>query len=297
MIASNPLFEVAEIVEVLSSPSGAQVRILDGPEDRFRDLFDWDELIGILDRHGMDLANRIRIVKSGSTLPQDEFVPRSRPGAAWGSRVSAEKINQLCAGGASLVLSGVRDYSPRLDAFVRELETQLGAPASANAYYTPPGNRAFGVHYDPYDVVVLQILGKKRWQTFGRRTPVPLLDDKPDFKNPPEQPELEHTLREGEALYVPRGWWHVASTSETSGSLHLTLGFRQRTYADLLDQLVSRLKATDPARATLPRSESEVQASLGELFRQAMLLAPEVLRELEDAVAPPADGFALQRPG
>lgn len=294
MNATNSSFGLAEL---LSQASGSQVRIVAGPTDRFRDLFDWEELIAILDRHGADLAHRVRIVKDGSTLPQDELVPAFRPGAAWGSRLSPEKVNRLCAGGASLVLNGIRDYSPRLDGFVRQLEARLRAPVSANVYYTPAGNRAFGVHYDPYDVIVLQILGEKRWQTFGQRTPAPLLDDKPDFKNPPERPELEHTLRAGEALYVPRGCWHVAGTSEAGGSLHVTLGLRHRTYTDLLEQLMARLKATEAARAQLPLSACEVQAPLGELFRQAILLLPEVLQELGDAVAPPADGFVMPRPG
>lgn len=297
MNALTSLFGVADIIELLEQPPGSPACILAGPADRFKELFDWEELIGILDRHCADLAQRLRVVKDGTTLAQDELALQAGPGVAWTSkRVSPGKINRLCAGGASLVLSGVRDYCRRLDELVRQLETELGAPVSTNAYYTPPGNRAFGVHYDPYDVIILQILGEKRWQTFGQRTPTPLLDDKPDFRNPPERPEMEHTLREGEILYVPRGCWHVASTSETSGSLHLTLGLRHPTYADLLEQLVTRLRATEPARARLPRSESEVQASLEELLRQAMLQVPEVLRELGDAT-PRADGFAMQRPG
>jgi hypothetical protein len=297
MIATKASFGVADLADLLSQSPVPRARVLAGPADRFRDLFGWEELLAILDRHGMDVVQRLRIVKNGTVLPQDDFAAPPKPGAAWGPRVSPERVNRLCAEGASLVLNGVRDYSPRLDALARQLEAHRQAPVSANAYFTPPGNRAFGVHYDPYDVIVLQILGAKRWQTFGPRTPAPLLDDRVDFKNPPERPDLEHTLCAGEILYVPRGVWHVASTAETGGSLHLTLGVRHRTYADVLEQLVVRLKAAEGARVVLPRSESEVHAAVEELFRQAMLHLPDVLRELGDAVAPPADGFTLPRPG
>lgn len=287
---------------------GARPRVLPGPDGRFADLFDWQEFVGILEARQVDLAYpRIRFVREGEVLGESEStvaVPHSLSGSP--ARLSAAKVNGLCANGTSIVLSGIRDYSPRLRAFAVQIEERLRCPVSVNAYYTPAGGRAFRVHYDPYDVFILQVLGEKRWRLYGLRTPSPLLDDRASFRNAPEQPEEELTLREGEALYIPRGWWHAASTSAEAGSLHLTVGVRSHTYVDLLRRLLETLKDSDEARERLPLAVGEhgpvaldhggILAALDELLRQARAAAPGALEELEGAVEPAECGFAIPRP-
>lgn len=286
---------------------GKAPALFPGPPERFDGLFGWDDFLALLDRHGPDLHHRLRVVQNGSTLGQHSYTLNDRTTLAGRSaRVLPERINALCAGGASLVLSGVRDYGGRLGEFARQLERQLRAPVSVNAYYTPAGNRAFGVHYDPYDVFVLQLLGRKHWKLFGLRTPAPLLDDPADFSNAPETPEQEHVLEAGQALYVPRGVWHVAGTSDASGSLHLTFGVRSHTYADLLERLLNKLKDAEPARARLAVSpndlghlafdEKEILASLETLLRDARGLAPAALGELDSPLGQADSGFSIPRP-
>ena len=271
---------------------------------RFAELLEWEELVSMLDGHRADLAGRLRLVQNGRTLSQEQIaLPAGRSLVGGLTRLSTARINELCAGGASLVLSGVRDYSRRIDDFAAQLEVQLRAPVGVNAYLTPAGNRAFGVHDDPYDIFILQILGQKDWRLYGRRAPTPLRDERADFSNAPEHPEEELTLRAGDALYVPRGFWHAASTSPENGSLHLTLGVRCPTYADVLDWITGKLRSTEPARAKLPLpfgpagGATAAQSAIEELLRQAAALVPQALQELESHLGAADPGFALYAHG
>lgn len=261
----------------------------------------------MLEKRWVDLtSSRLRIVKEGKALDQESFATDANL-ARSGTRsfVSPAKINELCRGGASIVLSGIRDYSPRLWELALDLERRFRCPVSVNAYYTPPGNQAFRIHYDPYDVFILQIGGKKLWRLFGLRKPSPLLEEKGDFDAAPEVPEEEILLEEDQVLYVPRGHWHAASTSPESGSFHLTVGVRSFTYHDLVRSLVQKLKATDLAREALPvcRSESghasfdesRIRASLEELWRNAGTLAPESLEALMNELGRVEGGFAIEK--
>jgi hypothetical protein len=267
----------ASVDEFFSIHWDLRPKVFPGCAGRFMELLSWEEFVGILDRHHVDFAARLRLVQDGRTLSPESFeLPAQFSLPAGAARVSPARINELCAGGASIVLSGIRDYSCRLRGFAQQLELQLRAPVSVNAYYTPPGSRAFGVHYDPYDVFILQALGQKDWKLYGRTIPNPLVHEKGDFSKAPEHPEEERTLREGEALYVPRGYWHAASTSDVCGSLHLTVGVRSYTYLDLLYSLAEKLRDTDLARAKLRMSvdesgriapeESKIHSDLEELM-------------------------------
>lgn len=57
-------------------------------------------------------------------------------------------------------------------------------------------------------------------------------------------------------LYVPRGWWHVA-TPLAEASLHLTFGINNRTGLDFLNWLGERLHSATVYRAYVPKSSRE----------------------------------------
>jgi lysine-specific demethylase/histidyl-hydroxylase NO66 len=130
------------------------------------------------------------------------------------------------------VLQALHHTQPRVAALCRELESILGHPVQANAYFTPRRSQGLPIHHDTHDVFCLQVAGEKRWLVYEPVLEMPLRDQRyrPESGGPGE-PVLDLMLRPGDTLYLPRGWLHQALTSETD-SLHLTVGVNQHTWLD-----------------------------------------------------------------
>jgi lysine-specific demethylase/histidyl-hydroxylase NO66 len=134
--------------------------------------------------------------------------------------------------GATIVLQALHLNWPPVAAFCRHLETALGQPVQANAYYTPRGSQGFAVHHDTHDVFVLQVAGQKRWRVYEPLLELPLKDQRwSRALGEPGGPARELTLAAGDTLYLPRGWLHEAETSDTD-SLHITVGVNAYTWMD-----------------------------------------------------------------
>jgi hypothetical protein len=59
-------------------------------------------------------------------------------------------------------------------------------------------------------------------------------------------------LQDGDLLYIPRGWWHVAVPVDEP-TLHLTVGLHHATGLDFAYWYVDRLRASAAVRQDLPR--------------------------------------------
>ena len=107
--------------------------------------------------------------------------------------------------------------------------------------------------------------------------PHPLVADVERAEKPAGEPLWEATLEDGDLLYIPRGWWHVARPL-AEPTLHLTVGVHNRTGLDLLGWLAERLRASETFRRDLPRA-----ASTAERAARAERLREELLAEFDDA--------------
>ncbi len=144
-----------------------------------------------------------------------------------------ERVLSEFEDGATIVLQGLHLNWQPLAEFCRSLESELGHPAQANAYFTPRSAQGLPVHHDTHDVFSLQVAGAKRWLVYEPAWELPLKNQryKAETMGEPGDPVLDITLRAGDTLYLPRGWLHEAKTSETD-SLHLTVGVNVYTWMD-----------------------------------------------------------------
>ncbi|MBM7085077.1 cupin domain-containing protein [Micromonospora humidisoli] len=224
--------------------------------DGFTDLLSPADADELLSRRGLRTPF-LRVARDGQLVPAARFTGGGGAGAEIGDQVLDERVLELYAGGATLVLQGLHRLWPALIDFARDLGTALTQPLQVNAYLTPPGNQGFATHYDTHDVFVLQVDGRKHWRIHppvlidplekqpwgGRADEVSATADGPAA--------LDVVLEPGDALYLPRGWLHSAQAQETS-SLHLTVGIRALTRYALVEELLA-LAAEDPRlRAGLP---------------------------------------------
>eukprot|EP00658_Telonema_sp_P-2_P003356 TRINITY_DN11234_c0_g1_i1.p1 TRINITY_DN11234_c0_g1~~TRINITY_DN11234_c0_g1_i1.p1 ORF type:complete len:335 (+),score=41.34 TRINITY_DN11234_c0_g1_i1:121-1125(+) len=105
-----------------------------------------------------------------------------------------------------------------------DFQAGFGLPASANMYATLPGfQTAAARHTDRMDAFIVQTSGKKHWKVWIPKVSFPVwgVHENGQWGKGFDRVEsnqtgplvLEHTLRPGELLYVPRGFLHETSTS------------------------------------------------------------------------------------
>ena len=154
--------------------------------------------------------------------------------------------------GYTVVLNGIHGRSPAVGALCRELESDFQHPVGANLYLTPRNAQGFRAHVDSHDVVVAQIHGVKEWRvgaTASQASPTAASPGTPITSVPDAR---GYHLTPGDALYIPRGYAHEAVT-QSSSSLHLTIGIQVLTWADLFAEALRLATQDNPElRQALP---------------------------------------------
>ncbi|KAJ4830785.1 hypothetical protein Tsubulata_031165 [Turnera subulata] len=146
------------------------------------------------------------------------------------------KCEEAYTEGYTIALRGVEFRFANIAAIADCLAILFGQPSvGVNMYLTPPKSQGLARHYDDHCVFVCQLFGTKKWKVFSQ----------PDFQLPRLYDPLDSQhdfeaeislagcrnilLKEGDILYIPRGFAHEACTDggsdDFSGfSLHVTFG-------------------------------------------------------------------------
>ncbi|OBK27068.1 cupin domain-containing protein [Mycobacterium asiaticum] len=199
----------------------------------------------------------IRMAKRGDLLARDCYLGPGGFGAEMPDQVDSAKVLNQFAAGATIVLQGLHRLWPPVIDFVRGMVDDLGHPAQANAYITPPNSRGFDPHYDVHDVFVLQIAGEKRWVVHEPVHPDPLpsqpwTDHRAAIaERAAGEPVIDTVLAAGDALYLPRGWVHSAHSTDST-TIHLTVGVAPVTRLDVMQAVVDALATSSEFRRSLP---------------------------------------------
>ncbi|HEX8719015.1 MAG TPA: cupin domain-containing protein [Pyrinomonadaceae bacterium] len=238
--------------EFLDSSWGVNFLHVRGRAGRFAHMMPWGRLSEILGRHRFDFP-RLRLVRDGKPLPVADYLrhtagPRQRSIA----RLKGAELARQLREGATLVLDAVDELSAPVEGLAEGLELFFRERVQVNLYAGWQTSRGFDLHWDDHDVFILQVAGRKRWSVYGQTRPYPLVNDIEKAEKPDHAPLWEGTLEDGDLLYIPRGWWHVA-VPLAEPTLHLTVGVHNRTGLDLLRWLSERVRASEAFRRDLPR--------------------------------------------
>ncbi|CDP03013.1 unnamed protein product [Coffea canephora] len=138
--------------------------------------------------------------------------------------------------GYTIALRGMEFRFESIAAIADGLAALFGQPsAGVNMYLTPPHSQGLSCHSDDHCVFVCQLGGVKEWNIFPRSSlQLPRLYQSngnwpdSDPENQAVNGKLQFLLKEGDVLYIPRGFPHEArATIDEDGSarfsLHLTL--------------------------------------------------------------------------
>ncbi|ORB81019.1 cupin domain-containing protein [Mycobacterium timonense] len=178
------------------------------------------------------------------------------------------------ADGYTLVLNGLERYLRTVASLSHAIEVELNFPTRVNAYVTPPHSTGFVPHYDPHDVLVLQIEGCKTWRVSdGPPVPPQQIQSRKGVGADGPASWTDVCLRPGDVLYLPRGQVHSART-HSEPSVHLTVGLHAPTVLTLVTSALHALSLRDPrVHDRLPPrhlDDAHVRAGLGEAVRDAV---------------------------
>ena len=263
------------------------------PRD-FGDLLSTTSVDELIAERGVR-APFIRLAKEGDVLPKDCYLGPAGFGAEMPDQVDSAKVLGQFTAGATIVLQGLHRLWPPLIDFVRQAVDELGHPVQANAYITPPANRGFDPHYDVHDVFVLQASGCKRWIVHEPVHHHPLPSQpwtqrrEAIAERVTDKPVIDTVLREGDALYLPRGWIHAAQAMETT-SVHLTIGVSPLTGIDIARTVIDELATVDALRRSLPMGADP--ADRDEIIASVTKVMAEVVDALRDEASMLSDGAA-----
>ncbi|HYR27839.1 MAG TPA: cupin domain-containing protein, partial [Thermoanaerobaculia bacterium] len=198
---------------------------------------------------------RFRPNRRGSAIP--EIVP--------------EQFTKLLREGYTLILDAIEEMAPAIRELAVSLESLFHEVVQVNLYTAWRDLQGFDVHWDDHDVLILQVYGRKQWRVYRGGRENPLNRDVEPNTEPPEELAWEGELRDGDVLYLPRGWWHEAAGCGEP-TLHLTFGIPKRTGINLVQWLADELRAVTEFRADLPRfADAEARTQHMQKLRDALL--------------------------
>lgn len=132
------------------------------------------------------------------------------------------EVHALFRAGWSIVLRRCERHDALLAQMGRAFGEELEGEVSIQLYITPAGFHSFGWHYDCEDVFIAQTAGVKEYYLRANTVnPRPRLSAMPANMHYEREtsPPVAATLVAGDALYIPRGWWHAARATEDAMSI------------------------------------------------------------------------------
>ncbi len=236
-------------------------------EHGYGDLLTFDDVDRMLSTMSLRTPT-FRMVKAGEQIPESAYTRSGRTGSKPVTGMAdAARMFEMFRRGATIVLQGLHRYWEPVAVFVRELELELGHPCQVNAYVTPPGAQGLSLHADPHDVFVLQAFGGKHWEVHAapreeRREPI------------------EAVVASGDAIYMPTGTPHAASTQETLSG-HLTVGVHVTSWRDVLAEAWAEASADPALDAPVPAGWHRDPSSLAAELRERLAAAAAALSEVD----------------
>jgi cupin superfamily protein len=271
-----------------------------GWKGKFSELFNWSHLNQILNQHRLE-PPRLRLAFEGKAVPPDTYLKYQRSKRGHASRIPRllpTRLTEQLYRGATLVLDAVDELHEPLTQLAESMERLFHAHVQMNIYAGCRTSHGFDLHWDDHEVLILQAFGRKHWKVYRPTRPYPLAKDLVENIPPAEEPVWDGLLEDGDVLYIPRGWWHVA-VPLAEPTLHITVGIPNPTGVELLNWIVDRLRAKDTVRMDVPRfgSPSE-QKEHQDRLRAALIEAcdGDLLSRFfsrHDAMAMPRPRFSL----
>ncbi|MGW6393074.1 JmjC domain-containing protein [Streptomyces sp. NPDC055103] len=208
------------------------------------------------------------------------------------SQADMAALGRILNDSGTVVLDHVDFFDPTLEVACRALGWWSGELTSANAYLAVGDTDGFHLHWDDHEVIAVQLSGEKSWEVRGPSRPAPMYRDAERNRTPSEEVLWKGTMRAGDVMHIPRGYWHTATRlgSGSGGhSLHVTFGFTKRTGVTWTNFLSDAARADEAFRRDLEGTEATAHEALGDkLSALAADYSPERYLDELRSNTPPA---------
>ncbi|OLT11063.1 cupin [Pseudonocardia sp. CNS-139] len=197
---------------------------------------------------------QLRCLQGGGDLHPRDYL--SVTTSSRGHRISMAdmpNIGRLLRTGCTLVLDDLGPLDATMEVACRALSWWAGEIARVNVYLTTQDAGGWGIHWDSHDVLCVQLAGEKSWEVRGPSRTAPMDRDAVPNTRPSTDVVWSGTMRAGDVMHIPRGWWHQATrTGSGAGfSLHATFGITRRTGVDWLSWIADQARADSRFRRDL----------------------------------------------
>lgn len=270
-----------------------------------RELLTWDAFNGLLNQTNVWDSERLQLMRNDAAVPAEQYCRRKRTpeGHIW--RPSPAKVEVFLSAGANILANDVMTlHSPITRAGVA-LGEALAAEVGASVFCSFKGGRAVATHYDVHEVFAVQTEGEKVWNLYEGRAidPVgyPPGLTQADFDRNRGRLVSTVTMKPGDLLYMPRGFYHDTVTPDQP-SLHVSFTVMPLTGRAILSLLDGPALEDAAFRAWLPAADAgegvPLQSRLNALAeRLAVIVTSPAFRDevalLQRRLMPRAPDFSL----
>nr|WP_283234663.1 cupin domain-containing protein [Candidatus Protofrankia californiensis] len=235
-------------------------------------------LLDILMRRSLE-PPQLRCFQNGDELHPNDYLRSQANRRRQNIRiVDSGAMTSLLDSGVTLVLDALDTFDPTMEVATRALQWWSHELVQVNAYLTTRSSSGFPIHWDDHDVIVVQLAGEKSWDVRSSSRSVPMYRDAEPNPIASEESVWQGTMKPGDVMHIPRGYWHQATRDGNRDpvSLHLTFGFVKRTGVDWLAWIADRAREIELFRCDLTRSR--LQEDREEERRRLEAAAIELLK-------------------
>jgi ribosomal protein L16 Arg81 hydroxylase len=181
-----------------------------------QDLFSWSELENLLNLRPFVNADRMKTVNEN---------PYSWQRQAWMTDVNCfppSLLDGVIRENLCLLIDASRT-NHKINTICKQLEdTFIGGASDAHIYFTLSDNVAdtFGIHWDFSHNLIVQVAGEtefKAWDLWSSQ-------DR-NVQSLPEPPVIETLLTPGDAVFVPKHYYHLAQSKTKRLSISFPVSF------------------------------------------------------------------------
>jgi JmjC domain len=231
--------------------------------NRYSSLLNWNVLLQMIERgqHPSSLAE-FSLVKDSQLAPPDRWLKRNPAGD--GNVVDTDRLLAFLAHGFSLAVTRIDAHAPHLKTLCDSIRSTVREQVKMGVIVTTGRGGAYTLHYDPEDLIILQVEGRKRWKIFGPPVVNPIVGMAKAAVPPEDTLLFDEILEAGDFLFLPAGNWHRCE-NESSRSVHLGIFFQPPSGLDVVKAFTSRLLSDDRLRIPLTRLEGAADLSAAEV--------------------------------